>query len=116
MERHFLGQWVAKKYMKLNTIAFPSDKFSWVRTDNGMVLVGAASDIRDLHLQLLYDDACDVGFAVESNYTGKVVVYSLNNVVKDVDGDILYWTYTPTWDSEQKVPACRGTTGKIYND
>lgn len=116
VEGHFLGQWAAKIYMKLNVIAFSSDRFSWVKTDNGMKLIGEASDVRNLHLQPLYDDACDVGFAVSSTHTGEVVVYSLNNVVRDIEGDILYWTYTPTWESEREVPLCRGTTAKIVND
>jgi hypothetical protein len=98
--------------MKFNVIEFPSRMFSW----SGKVLTAEASDLGNRHLQPLYDDACDVGFAVKSEHTGEVVTYAMGEVKKDAEGELISWEYTPTTESERKVPACRGTKAIIFND
>jgi hypothetical protein len=105
--------------MKFNLIPFPSSIFSWMRTANGMKLVAEASDMGNRHLQPLYDDACDVGFAVESVHTGAVVTYVLSGPFYREDGEdreLAGWNYIPTLDSCQRIPDCIGTSATIYND
>ena len=102
--------------MKFNVIEFPSDMFSWQRTPTGMTLVGEASDLGNRHLQPLYDDACDVGFAVKSTHTGAVVTYAMSRVMKDNEGEIQRWDYEPTSESVRNVPDCAGTRAVIFND
>lgn len=98
--------------MKLSVIEFPGKMFCWT----GHQLSSEASDMGNRHLQQLYNDACDVGFAVKSEHTGEVVTYVMVSVKKDAESDILYWTYSPTIESQRKVPACIGTTAVIFND
>lgn len=105
--------------MKLPLITFPSSMFSWVRIYDGMKLVGEASDMGNRHLQPLYDDACDVGFAVQSTHTGQVVTYVLVGPFYRGDGEdteLAGWHYVPTDESCRNVPDCVGTTATIFND
>jgi hypothetical protein len=68
------------------------------------------------HLQPIYDDACDVGFAVKSEITSKVVTYYMSNVMKDAEGEILGWEYRPTVESIHSVPECTHTRAVVFND
>ncbi len=105
--------------MKFNVIEFPSDMFSWMRTPTGMELIGEASDMENRHLQRLYDDACDVGFAVKSKHTGAVVTYVMVKPIYRGDGEdmeLCGWEYVPTTESVRKVPDCAGTKATIFND
>lgn len=43
--------------------------------------------------QLLYDDACDMGFEMISAKTGENRVFLLTNHEQDVDGDTRYWEF-----------------------
>ncbi len=62
--------------MILSCPIYPSRVFTWKGNS-------AVSDVSDMHAYAspqwsqLYDDACDVGFAIESDRTGKVVRFSL---------------------------------------
>lgn len=101
--------------MKFNVIEFPSSMFTW--TDK--VAVAEASDMGNRHLQPLYDDACDVGFAMKSDKTGEVVTYAMTRPFyqgEDEDRELAGWDYTPTSESIRKVPSCAGTKVVVYND
>jgi len=103
----------------LPLVTFPSSMFSWMRINGVMELVGDASDMGCRHLQPLYDDARDVGFAVESTHTGAVVTYVLVGPFYRGDGEdteIAGWTYIPTIESCRNVPDCVGTTATIFSD
>ena len=105
--------------MKLNLITFCSNTFSWMKLSDGMILVVEASDLAYRHLQPLYDDARDDGFAVRSNNTGEVVTYVMVSPFYRGDGEdteLAGWYYVPTTESCRDVPNCRGTTATIYND
>jgi len=64
----------------------------------------------------MYDDAMDVGFLMRSSITGSEVEYVLTNEHKDRDNDVTHWEFHPSWESERKVPVCKGTSVKIFND
>lgn len=101
--------------MKFNVIEFPSSFFTWSQG----VAHAEASDMENRHLQPLYDDACDVGFAIKSDKTGEVVTYVMETPVYDIgeeERELLGWRYVPTAESIRKVPACANTKAVIYND
>jgi hypothetical protein len=105
--------------MKLQLILFPSSIFSWMRTSSGMELVAEASDLGNRHMEPLYDDACDVGFAVESVHTGAQVTYVMSTPFYCGDGEdreLAGWYYIPTLESCRRVPDCIGTKATIFND
>lgn len=76
--------------------------------------VAYASDFigRETHFYI-YNDACDRGIAIKGK--GEVVVYYLSHE-NVVDGEITHWEYRPTAESKKRVPACVGTSVKIFND
>ena len=43
--------------------------------------------------QQVWDDACDVGFYVESHITGFRKLFLLTFVQKDHEGDVQHWIY-----------------------
>jgi hypothetical protein len=105
--------------MKYAVIEFPSSMFSWQRQPSGMTLVGEASCMGNRHLQALFNDACDVGFAVKSTHTGAVVTYVMSKPIYQGEGEdreICGWEYVPTAESIRKVPDCKGTRATIFND
>ncbi len=75
-----------------------------------------ASDMENRHLQRIYDDACDIGFAVKSSVTGVVVVYVMTEVKRDRENDITHWEYVPTSESIRKNPRCQGSKISVWND
>jgi hypothetical protein len=77
--------------MKLHIPTFKSDIFSW---KNG---VGSAevSDFRGSDLfSRVYDDACNVGFNVQSVRTGKVELFTLETAQRDPDDDVTEWEFS----------------------
>mgnify|MGYP006957753019 CR=1 FL=1 len=79
--------------MKLSIPSYSSDLFSWYM-GNGY------TEISDLPCApaacQVYDDACDVGFNVRSERTGKVMLFTLSEVSQDKEGDISDWVYVST--------------------
>jgi len=76
--------------MKLQLSPISSKFFTWnTEADNCY----GVTDISDLGpnynlFQKIYDDACDVGFAIESEKTGKVVEFYFDSEVVDPEGCI----------------------------
>jgi len=100
--------------MRLNIIEFSSNQFTYNAADK--TFTSEASDLDNRHLQQIYNDACDVGFAMKSDKTGEVVTYVMNSVKKDEEGDVEYWTYHPALESQRKIPSCRDTMVMVFND
>jgi hypothetical protein len=103
--------------MKFDLIKFPSENFTYNR--HSKCLVGEASDMGNRHLQLLYDNACDFGFAVRSEKTGKVVTFVMTSpfyVGEGEDRELIGWHYVPTSESLRAVPECQGMEAKVFND
>lgn len=79
-----------------------------------------ASDDSDLpRPSQVYDDACDVGYTLRSHLTGQEIVFVQSNVVRDREGDIMFWVYTPA--PEDRVARRVGFTATslvlhIFND
>jgi hypothetical protein len=101
--------------MKLNLIEIMSSMF-WVDHKD---LVCEASTMENRHLQRIYDDAMDVGFAVKSDRTGNVVVFVLLTPFyngKGEDCELAGWKYAVSEESVRKHPECLGMTATIFND
>lgn len=43
----------------------------------------------------VYADACDEGLTLVSNKTGRSVVFAVQHVERDAEGDTLYWVLIP---------------------
>lgn len=59
-----------------------------------------ATDVSMLHYSCggriysqIYDDACDMGFYIESHRTGRWVLFTLAHTQKDREGDVLFWEF-----------------------
>jgi hypothetical protein len=85
--------------MRFPIIEFPSNHFTYSK-----------------HSNCLYDDACDVGFAVKSSQSGEVVTFHMVNVMKDGEGEVTGWEYELTDESARKYPECGRMTAKVFND
>jgi hypothetical protein len=92
--------------------AFDSDRFSFHDT----TFVAEASDFNgDVSLQRqIYDDACDVGIAIRSKKTGKVMHFYLHDTVMDREGDIQCWEYLSCPEDVRKYNQELKVT--IFND
>lgn len=98
--------------MKFDIIVFPSTLFTW----SDLTGIAEASSLGNRHLQRLYDDACDVGFSIESSKTNAIITYSMGLIIQDGEGEITGWEYYPIHESINKHPSCRGTKIVVYND
>jgi hypothetical protein len=63
----------------------------------------------------LYDDACDEGFAIVSDKTGKEARFAVSNVERR-EGDILSWTLVPTSETARQNPSLADYKVVIFND
>lgn len=100
--------------MKLSLITFQSSRFTFHAEDG--TLTAEASDLRDQHLQRIYDDACDVGLAVQSGKSGTVITYYLHKEHTNGDNEITHWEYLPLPEDVRKHSECANTKVLIYND
>jgi len=103
--------------MKLTLVEHSSNQFTYDKRKK--LMVSEASDLDNRHLERLYDDACDVGFAVRSEQTGNVVVFVMTSPFHTGEGEdreIAGWHYVPTTESFRKHPECQGMEAKIFND
>jgi hypothetical protein len=103
--------------MKYPVIVFPWSRFT-VSVD-GNTLISEASDMENRHLQPLYDDSVDRGFAVQfdSKSNGpEVVTFVVSHTNRDNEGDIMFWDYVPTAESIRKFPHHVKMTATVFND
>ena len=103
--------------MKLKLVEHSSNQFTYVSEKK--VFVADASDLDNRHLEKIYDDACDVGFAMKSEKTGKVITFVMESpfhTQTDDERELAGWHYVPTSESFRNVPECQGMEAKIFND
>jgi hypothetical protein len=75
----------------LNPTQVNTDRFTWVPDDR--LFVAEASDLPDM--SRVFDDACDEGYCLVSQRTGKRVIVVVSDVKHDREGDLVYWELTP---------------------
>jgi hypothetical protein len=81
-------------------------QFTFVKDER--LLVAEASSLPEFGR--VYSDACDEGLTVVSHHTGREVVYVVNAVHKDREGDLTHWDL---------IPASGGTglpNLRVFND
>jgi hypothetical protein len=100
--------------MKLNLHPIQSNRFGF-NPQTG-VIYAEASDFNGINLRSqIYDDACDVGLAIQSSVTGVVITYHLSQE-ETKDGEVTAWKYLPVPEDVRKHPECAGTSVTIFND
>ena len=103
--------------MRLTLVEHSTRQFSYTNADK--TLVAEASDLENRHLERIYDDACDVGFAVKSHLTGHVVTIVMTTPIyrgEGEDREVSGWHYTPADFSVRAFPECAGLKALIFND
>ena len=95
-----------------------TDRFTFVNSDSKMMFVAEASDLVDLRMGQVYDDAADIGFTLQSARTGRETVMVEHRREYDSDHDLLYQDFIPADQVNQVV---RGLTHprytvRIFND
>lgn len=81
------------------------------------MLSGEASCLRFTKLGRLYDDAMDLGIAVERENHRRCRIVRFHLVRTEVrDGDMLWWDFAVCSESVRTAPALEGWTVRIYND
>ena len=79
------------------TLTHDLQDFDWDKRNR--VLSAEASTIergrRTALMAQVYDDACDEGFVIESHHTDRRVVFALDKIDRDNDGDIAGWWFKP---------------------
>src|SRR4051812_24267421 len=73
-----------------------------------------ASDLLDLRLGRIFDDAADVGFVLVNPRTGGGITVALSREVKDAEGDLLFTEFTPITATGDRSPVIDSV--RIYND
>ena len=80
--------------MKLTIPIHSSNRFTWSATEIGYVGGADRSDFNEAILEaLIYDDACDQGFSVESEKTGRILTFTHFKTIRYIEGDIQFDTY-----------------------
>lgn len=88
-----------------------SSKFTWV--PKSKEFVAEASDLHGINLfSQVYNDACDEGFVLVSQKTGKEVPFTLARIQHDADRDIAFWKFT----AATRDPKLAGVSVIIFND
>jgi hypothetical protein len=98
--------------MKYNLTPVSSSLFSW----NGLKATTEDSTLYGVNTRVpLYDDACDVGFAIKSEKTGRVSTWFFSEELRDGE-EVVGWLYKPTTESVRKNQGLSGYTLTIFND
>jgi hypothetical protein len=99
--------------MQLEVTQYSSEGIS--HSKKNTLLVCEASDIGFRGMERLYDDACDVGFALRNPRNGNVTRWALLETIRD-PGEVLGWMMIPTPESIRKQPELKEYQLNIVND
>jgi hypothetical protein len=83
--------------------------FTWMPKSRSLVAEASSLPGRG-RFHRLYADACDVGIAVRSHYTGRVVIYAVHSVERRKDSIPMWWDLRPLNGTLTDV------TVRIFND
>lgn len=92
-----------------------TERLTWTATTK--TFAAEASDLgSDFRPSRLYDDACDVGIAVRSHWTGTVLRWFLFREIRDAENELQGWEFKPTPEALKKYPRYRDYQMVIFND
>lgn len=101
--------------MQLQVTEYSSEGIS--HSKKNTLLVAEASDIGFRGLEPLYDDACDVGFALRNPRSGNVTRWVLKEEIRDPrENELLGWMMIPTSESIRKQPELKDYQLNLIND
>lgn len=101
-----------------DTFAYDGAMFSVSSHEDGTkVLVAEASTLGYHGPRRIYDDACDVGIAIRSHRTGRLVRFYLDSEDMDHSGeDVAGWRFRPIAEDVRRAPEASRTSVLIIND
>lgn len=80
--------------MKIIGTRISTKYFTWDR--ERMMFVAEASDLKGFDLfSTVFDDACDEGFTLVSEKTGREITVTYHETIRDSDSDVLVEIYKP---------------------
>jgi len=97
-----------EKMSRLLVPVFSTKQFTY--DPETKTFIAEMSDLPSSPFKRVYDDACDVGFELESHKTGKRILFTLAAENKLDEGDIASWLFLST--SKDKL----GFAVEIFND
>jgi hypothetical protein len=104
--------------MELPVTQISSDHFSVSRAAKRLTCFHSDLPRNSIPYEPLYDDACDVGFAVRSTKTGQVTrwYFAHHNRTNDVDNELVETVFEPCTETVRKFPQLEGYRLFIGND
>lgn len=88
---------------------YNSNRFDYLTSSKKFI--ADISEVRCV-LRQLWIDSFDCGFGIRSVKTGEIVLWTLKEIKKDNEGDIICWIFEPY----QPTPAVSECTVEILND
>ena len=70
---------------------------------------------KNFHFERVYQDACDVGFVMVSERTGKEAAFAVYEEATS-EGEVTHWVLVPTPEAIRKQRQLAGTKVLIFND
>ena len=67
-------------------------------------------------LERLFNDSCDIGFKMISQWTGDVVQFVMSDVRVNQDGDVEFWEFVVDSKHFRSNPRVMHVTAMIFND
>lgn len=103
--------------MQLNTITIERGKEVISHDAVKKLLIAEISDLGLHGFDRLYDDACDVGFALRNPRTGNTTRWVMVTEIRDTrENELLGWMCEPCSESVRKNPLLAGYSFNIIND
>ena len=68
------------------------------------------------HYCQAYPDACDVGFRVMSNKTGKIAMFAMDRTKRNDEGEVQWQDAVPTRETLRANHGLKGWTARVFND
>lgn len=99
--------------VKVSSSLFSVDNLSKrIVSEHSTISCGGAINI----MSVIYSDACDMGFFLESKETFEVALFAYTETERDNDGDVLREVFEPTSETLRLFPQLKGYHLVVYND
>jgi len=94
--------------MRLRPAPISTKNFHWHADTR--TFTAEASDLGNLRMERVWDDACDVGFTLVFEAAGHEIVFAMSHQERDQEGELLWEDYTPARRTSWTI------TVRIFND
>ncbi len=96
-----------------NIPKLPTSKFTYIKENR--TFVTEASDIHGFDPRRIYDDACDIGFYMVSDKTGKKILFVEEGPDYNDDNELICWNFSAHCINENPENL-HDLVVRIYND